>query len=467
MNLPELNRSFHARRVLTSWHPDDPDAWSAFGRRVAHRNLVISVVSLFVAFCVWTQFSAVIVFLPAIGFHFDTAQLFWLAALPSLSGATLRLFYSFAISAMGGRRGTMITTLSLLIPSLWLGLAIQDTTTPYSHFVGIAILCGLGGGNFASSMVNISFFYPKGKLGFALGINAGVGNLGVSGAQFLVPLVVHIAMFGAMGGQPQHLSDGQRLFVQNAGFIWVPLILICAALSRWGMNDVASARSSVAEQLAVLRNKHNWLACCLYIGTFGSFIGFSAAFPMLIKTQFPGANPLAYAFVGPLVGGLARSVGGALADRWGGARMTFYAFALMAVCLACVLRCLPGEARAGVFSGFLASFFLLFAFSGVGSGSTFRMIPVIFRTVWCRRAWSGEVTKEIASRQATIQSAAVIGFTSAVGAYGGFLIPHAFGVSLVQVGSISGAIYAFIGFYLMCLGLTWWWYFRRGAAMPC
>ena len=469
MSAQLADRSRSVGSVIQEWHPEDAAFWARTGNRIANRNLAISIPALLLAFAIWQMFSAVAVSLPQVGFQFDTNQLFWLAALPALSGATLRIFYSFVVPLFGGRRWTAIATASLLIPAIWLGIAVQDTTTPYWHFVAIAILCGFGGGNFASSMSNISFFYPKAKQGFALGMNAGLGNLGVSATQFVIPLVITVGLFGGIVGGPQLTTEGKQLFLQNAGFVWVPFLLVVAAAAWFGMHDLAAARSSFAEQAVIFRRKHNWLMCWLYIGTFGSFIGFSAGFPMLTKTQFPDVNPMAYAFLGPLVGALMRSLGGWLSDKLGGALLTFWVFALMIGGVFGVLHFLPDHAgQGGDFHGFLASFLLLFVLSGIGNASTFRMIPVIFRTLHERWTANGNAAdKAVAARQAGIESAAVIGFSSAIGAYGGFFIPKSFGSSIAWTGGPEMALYGFIVFYASCLAVTWWWYYRRGAETPC
>jgi len=456
------------RAEIREWDIENTAFWAATGRRVAMRNLWISIPALLLAFAVWMLFSVVAVKLPQAGFDFTTDQLFWLTALPALSGATLRIFYSFMVPIFGGRRWTAASTALLLAPALWLGIAVQDASTPYWHFVAIAILCGLGGGNFASSMSNISFFYPKAMQGYALGMNAGLGNLGVSTVQFLVPAVVTIGLFGALAGGPQPVPGGESLYLQNAGFVWVPLLLVCTLAAWFGMNDLASASSSFNEQAAIFRRKHNWLMCWLYVGTFGSFIGFSAAFPLLVKTQFPQVNPLHYAFLGPLVGALARPAGGWLADRVGGAALTFWVFLLMIVGTALKLHFLPGDGEAGSFPGFLAVTIALFVLTGIGNGSTFRMIPVIFRSVHERLSAGADAAGKItAQRQAGIESAAVVGFSSAIGAYGGFFIPKSYGSSIAITGGPEVAYYGFIAFYLSCLAITWWWYFRRGAEAPC
>lgn len=456
-------------RIIDDWRPEDADYWQRVGHRVATRNLVLSIPALLLAFAVWVLFSAVSISLPRIGFAFTTDQLFWLVALPSLSGATLRIFYSFVIPIFGGRRWTALSTATLLLPTIWLGIAVQNPATPFAVFVVIAILCGFGGANFSSSMSNISFFYPKQRQGMALGLNAGLGNVGVSVAQLVVPLVITVGLFGSMAGAPQPLADGSgTLFLQNAGFVWVPFIAIAAVAAWFGMNDLTSARSSFAEQSVIFRRKHNWLMCWLYIGTFGSYIGFSAGFPLLVKSQFPDINPMTYAFIGPLLGALMRSVGGSLADRLGGARLTFWVFALMIVAVFGVLRFLPSGGQGGNFHGFLLCFMALFVLSGIGNGTTFRMIPVIFRTLHERLSASADAQgRQAAMHQASIESAAVVGFSGAIGAYGGFFIPKSYGSSITLTGSPDVALYGFIVFYVTCLAVTWWWYYRRGAEAPC
>ncbi|MGI9388234.1 MAG: nitrate/nitrite transporter, partial [Methyloligellaceae bacterium] len=272
--------------VLKDWRPEDASFWESQGKRIANRNLWISIPALLIAFSVWLVWSAVTVRLNSIGFNFTVTQLFWLAALPGLSGATLRIFYSFMIPIFGGRAWTTISTASLAIPAVWMGFAVQDASTPYSTFLIIALLCGFGGGNFASSMANISFFYPKAQQGTALGLNAGLGNAGVSVMQFVVPLIITAGVFGAMGGEPQTVKVGDAttsIWLQNAGFIWVPFILVFTVAAWFGMNDIASAKASFSDQAVIFKRKHNWLMCWLYIATFGSFIGYSAGFPLLIK----------------------------------------------------------------------------------------------------------------------------------------------------------------------------------------
>ena len=287
--------------LLTDWCPEDPAFWSQSGKSIATRNLWISVPNLLLAFSVWMVWSMVVAKLKLVGFTFTTEQLFWLTALPALSGATLRIFYSFLVPIVGGRLWTTVSTLSLLVPAIGIGVAVQNPQTSYWVFVALALACGLGGGNFASSMSNISFFYPKAEKGNALAINAGFGNLGVSVMQFLVPVVVTLGAFApVVGAPPIAVEKGveSQIWLQNAGFVWVPFILAAAAMAWLGMSDIASARASFSEQSVVFKRKHNWVICWLYLGTFGSFIGFSAAFPLLMKTLFPGVQAMQLVFLG-------------------------------------------------------------------------------------------------------------------------------------------------------------------------
>lgn len=454
---------------IQNWTPEDATFWKNTGATVARRNLLVSVPALFLAFGAWMVWSVVALKLSSVGFHFSTEQLFWLTALPALSGATLRIFYSFLVPIFGGRRWTAISTASLLIPAFWMTVAVRDPSTPYWHFVLIALLCGLGGANFASSMSNISFFYPKSKAGSALGLNAGLGNLGVSGMQFTIPLALGAGWFGSLAGGPQTLDDGKQVWLQNAGWVGIFPVAAVALLAWLLMDDLSTAKASFKEQVVIFRRKNTWIMSWIYLATFGSFIGYAAAFPMLIKTQFPGIDPLKLAFLGPLVGALARPVGGWLGDRLGGARVTLWNFFVMALGVLVVLRNLPEQGQAGNFAGFFAGFLVLFLTAGIGNGSTFRMIPLMFRGFHEKTlpAQSSETQKAASIRQAGKESAAVIGFTSAIGAYGGFLIPMGFAKALKATGSADPAFLVFLAFYATCIAATWWWYARRNAESPC
>ncbi|WP_390623853.1 NarK family nitrate/nitrite MFS transporter [Pseudomonas tumuqii] len=447
--------------VLRDWRPEEASFWETDGKRIATRNLWISIPNLLLGFAIWMVWSVVVAKLPLVGFDYTPNQLFWLAALPGLSGATLRIFYSFMVPIFGGRRWTALSTGSLLLPALWIGFAVQDPQTPYLVMLILALLCGLGGGNFSSSMANISFFFPKSAKGSAMGLNAGLGNLGVSAMQFLVPLVITAGVFGALGGAPRQTATGQLLWLQNAGFIWVPLIIIAALAAWFGMNDIASARSSIKDQLIIFTRKHTWLMSVLYTGTFGSFIGFAAAFPLLAGNLFPEVDVLRFAFLGPLVGALSRAFSGSLADRFGGARVSLWVFVAMALCVFGVLFFIDTRS----FWGFFAMFLLLFFFSGVGNASTTQMIPAIFRQQ--TPLLNPGLSPAEQRLQSDKESAAAVGFISAVAAYGAFFIPKAYGSSIALSGSAAPALYGFTLFYGICIALTWFYYTRRNAEVPC
>jgi NNP family nitrate/nitrite transporter-like MFS transporter len=414
---------------------------------------------LLLAFSVWMVWSVVVAKLPLIGFDYTTDQLFWLAALPGLSGATLRIFYSFMVPIFGGRLWTTLSTASLLIPAFGIGYAVQNPETPYFIFLVLALLCGFGGGNFASSMANIGFFFPKARKGNALALNGGLGNLGVSVMQFAVPVVITSSVFGVLGGEPQLAKSGAQLWLQNAGFIWVPFIIASSLLAWFGVNDIASAKASFAEQAVIFQRKHNWLMCWLYTGTFGSFIGFSASLPLLAKKEFPEVEVLKYVWIAPLVGAISRAATGWVADRWGGARVTFWVFVAMIGGVLGVVHFLEAKD----FQGFLAMFVFMFFVTGVGNASTFQMIPNIMRREVPRLM--PQLSAAEATRQAEKEAGAIVGFTSAIAAYGAFYIPKTFGSSITLAGSALPAFYGFLGYYVTCAALTWWAYTRRGGLL--
>jgi NNP family nitrate/nitrite transporter-like MFS transporter len=452
--------------VLTDWRPEDKKFWDTTGRAIARRNLWVSIPALLLSFAVWQVWSVVVAKLPSVGFRFTTDQLFWLAALPGISGAILRIFYSFMVPIFGGRLWTTVATWSLMIPAVGIGYAVQNPSTPYFVFLALALLCGLGGGNFASSMANISFFFPRSEKGNALALNAGFGNLGVSVVQFLVPIVITAGVFGWFGGDPAMVKGpaGQTpLWLQNAGFVWVPFIAASAFAAWFGMNDIASARASFSEQAVIFQRKHNWLMCWLYTGTFGSFIGYSAGFPLLAKTQFPAVDALPFVFVGPLVGALSRSATGWISDRWGGGRVTFWVFLMMMFGVAGVLYFLGIKDQPNAFWGFFAMFLLLFFATGVGNASTFQMIPNIMRKEIPRLM--PKLEKDAQLRQAEKESAAITGFTSAIAAFGAFFIPKSYGSSIALTGGVEFALWGFFVFYITCVLITWAFYTRRGGLL--
>ncbi|MFG6488335.1 MFS transporter [Roseateles sp. BYS78W] len=426
------------------WNPEDPDFWSGRGRGVALRNLGFAIPALALSFAVWMLWSVLVVHLQAAGFRYSTNQLFWLSALPALCGATLRIFYGFAVPWVGGRRWTALSTASLLLPTGGIALAVQDPTTPYEWMVALALLCGLGGANFASGMAHISACFPAREQGVALGLAAGFGHLGVGLAQWLVPAVIGADVFGLPG-------------LANAGLVWLPLIVLSSLAAWFGMDDLPASGVGMAEQAQLFTRRHSWLMSWLYLGSFGSFIGFAAAYPLLLRSQFPelaGAQQLAW--LGPLMGALARPLGGWAADVCGGARISMVCFGALAVGILGVLFGLAGEGGASLF---VASFALMFVAAGIANGSTFRMVPLGF----LREARWGRGSL----REAQAQGAAALGLCSAVGAYGGFFIPKSFGSAIALAGGPQAALYCFLAFYLSCMAICWWCYGRQHAPLSC
>jgi MFS transporter, NNP family, nitrate/nitrite transporter len=456
--------------IIHPWNPEDSGFWRGVGRSVARRNLWLAVPALTLAFVVWMLWSVLVVQLPAAGFHYSNNQLFWLTALPALCGATLRIFYALAVPLVGGRRFTTWATLSLLLPLLGIGWAVQDPSTPYEYMVVLALLCGLGGGNFASTMAHLNFLFPVARKGYALGLVAGLGHLGVAGVQVVVPWVIAVGVLGPWAGAPQLSAQGP-LWLQNAAFVWVPLIVASAAAAWFGMDDLPdvarSAKAGFAAQAAIVTHKHNWLMCWLYLGSFGSFIGLAAGLPMLIQSQFQREELVQLAWFGPLIGALLRPLGGCWADRHGGARITFWSFVLMALGAGLVLGCLPSAQQAGSFGGFLAGFGVLFAAAGVANGSTFRMVTTLFLSERQRAAEPLPSAQTQATLDGNVAAAAVLGFASAIGAYGGFFIPKSYGTAIALTGSPAAALQLFLLFYASCIALTWWYYSRRNAPHPC
>lgn len=418
-------------RWIDGWDAEDPEQWEAEGGAIARRNLGWSVFAEFLGFVVWQLWSTVVVMLPGAGFDLTSTQQFWLISVASLVGATMRFPYTFMVARFGGRNWTMISAALLLIPAGLIGVVVQFPETPYPVLLAVAALGGFGGGNFASSMANITYFFPQREKGWALGLNAAGGNIGAAVAQLLVPIVVTL---GAVG----------TLRLELAGFVWIPLILVAI----WGawryMDNLSDVRSDLAGALAAAREPHLWIMALLYVGTFGSFIGFACVFPKLIADQFPafstfqiGSASLSLAFLGALVGSLARPYGGRLADRFGGARMTVASFGLMIAATVALVVTLP----LGSFWTFLACFLALFCATGVGNGATYRMIPSIFAA---RGAATAGREHAVGAQR---RGAAALGIISALGAYGGFLVPQVLSASQAATGGYTAAFLGFVGAY--------------------
>ena len=527
---------------IADWRPEDAAFWASTGKKIAYRNLWISIPNLLVAFAVWLMWGIITVQMLNLGFPFKPAELFTLTAIAGLMGATLRIPASFFIRLSGGRNTVFLTGLLLIVPAILTGIALQDKSTPLWVFQLCAFLSGIGGGNFSASMSNISTFFPKQQQGLALGLNAGLGNFGVTTMQVVIPLVMTVALFGAWGGESMTLTKdsgwifgkilaGTPTWIQNAGFIWAAVLIPLVVAAWFGMNNLLTItpnyggtlaafgkilflyalafmvgalglylylpaptglgvlnmwvalpliivltlvvmklaafgemKANLSKQDEIFGNKHTWAMTILYIVTFGSFIGFSMALPLSITVIFgfqhvPDAagvmthtlkNPnapsaLTYAWIGPFVGALIRPFGGWLSDKVGGSIVTQVISAVMVVASAAVgyvmLLAYQSATPEQYFAIFMALFVLLFAASGIGNGSTFRTIGVIFDRV---------------------QAGPVLGWTAAVGAYGSFIAPMVIGQQ-VKAGTPQYAMYGFAIFYALCLVLNWWFYLRKNA----
>ncbi|GAB1388749.1 MAG: hypothetical protein AMXMBFR78_02010 [Rubrivivax sp.] len=527
---------------IAEWHPEDEAFWEQTGKRIAYRNLWISVPALLCGFAVWGMWGIITVQMLNLGFPFTQAELFTLTAIAGIAGATMRIPSSFFIRLAGGRNTIFLTTSMLLAPALGTGIVLQHPEWPLWAFQLMALWCGVGGGNFASSMSNISTFFPKRQQGTALGLNAGLGNFGVTTMQIVVPLVMTVPLLGALGGAPETLLKesgwifgkipaGTPTWIQNAGFAWVFSLVPLSLLCWFGMNNLKAIspstgspiaafakvtwlytlafipalfglwlylppptgiglismwvaipldiilaltimrlaafgpmKEAVVKQYAIFRDKHTWSLTALYIVTFGSFIGFSMALPLAMKVIFdvvhipdasgvmthtkhnPNALPiLAFAWIGPFVGAAVRPIGGWISDKWGGSIVTQIISVVMvaaSVAVGYVMKLAYSSATPEVhFPMFLGLFLVLFAASGIGNGSTFRTIGVIF------------------DRE---RAGPVLGWTSAVAAYGAFVAPIVIG-NQIKAGTPELAMYGYAVFYAACLLLNWWFYLRRNA----
>ena len=526
---------------IVDWRPEDESFWASTGRKIANRNLWISIPSLLCGFAVWLMWGIITVQMLNLGFPFTQAQLFTLTSIAGLSGATLRIPASFFIRIAGGRNTIFLTTALLMIPAVGTGFALQDKATPLWVFQLLALLSGIGGGNFACSMSNINTFFPKKQQGYALGMNAGLGNFGVTTMQILIPLVMTTAIFGAIGGDPMTLvkpsgtligkiAAGTPTYIQNAGFVWLLLLVPLAFAGFFWMNNIlplspgigstaaafgkilllygvalltaalglyfylspptglgllnmwvampliivgtllvmklvafGDMKPNLERQFAIFKDKHTWSMTILYIATFGTFIGFSNALPLAITVIFGfshapdaagvlqhTANPnapsaLTYAWIGPFVGALIRPVGGWVSDKVGGSIVTQLISVVMVVASVAVgyvmFLAYQSPTPEQYFFVFLILFVVIFAASGIGNGSTFRTIGVIY------------------NRE---QAGPVLGWTSAVAAYGSFIAPLVIGAQ-IKAGTPEYAMYGFAVFYALCIGINWWFYLRRDA----
>lgn len=472
-------------RWIDDWRPEDQDFWETTGAPIARRNLLWSIFAEHLGFSVWLIWSVSSAFLVAQGFAFSAQQLFLLVAIPNLVGALIRVPYTLAVGRFGGRNWTMVSAALLLVPTLGFAYAVTRPGTPYWLFCVIAATAGLGGGNFASSMANINFFYPARLKGAALGLNAAGGNLGVALIQLLLPVLVGGAgIFGLVQ------AGAGGIHLERAAWVYAGLAVVAVLAACFRMDNLSTARTDTRQQLGVLRHRHTWTMAFLYIGTFGSFIGYSAALPLLIKLNFwhqaapgepgTGIEFAYYAFLGALVGSVTRPLGGHLADRYGGARVTVAAFiglvlgTLGILATLAMLTPIPAtgaaaqaaavDANAEVFPLFLGVFLLVFACTGIGNGSTYKMIPALHRTDAVLATAADSPERELALLDGTRKSSAAVGIIGAVGALGGFLIPITFNSPWVSepLAATRSAFAVFTAFYVVCLAVTWAVYCRRG-----
>jgi NNP family nitrate/nitrite transporter-like MFS transporter len=429
---------------MEEWDPEDGVSWEQGGRSIALHTLAITTANLVMGFAVWFVVSALVVRLDKVGFDLSTTQLFWLAAMPGLAGGTFRILHTFLVPVLGTRIVVSFGTASLLLPLIGWFVAVQNTGTPYWVLLGLAFLAGLGGGNFSSFMPSTSLFFPKRRQGTALGIQAGIGNFGVSLVQFLTPWVIGFALVGSA----QTNDKGEDVWLQNALLIWIPFVAFFAVLAWLRLRSVP-VRANVREQFDIFRDKHTWMMTSLYVMTFGSFAGFAATFPLMIKEVYGGfedaPDPLTYAFLGPLVGSAARVLAGPLADRFGGGRLTQISGIGLLLSVIGVSFFVQPEST-DEFKWFVLTMLAVFLFTGIGNASTFKQIPMIFPPR---------------------QAGGVIGWTAAIAAYG----PFVFAVLIAAVISSTGSpMPFFIGaavFYALNLAVNWWYYLRAGAERPC
>ncbi len=435
---------------LSKWEPENPEFWRETGSRVAWRTLLITTIGFTFSFATWFMMSAIVVRIPQIGFKFDTMQLFWLAAMPGLAGGTLRIINMFLIPIYGTRHVITVSTVLKLIPCIGIGLAVMNPNTPFWVFMVLAFTAGFGGGDFSSYMPSTRFFFPRNLQGTALGVQAGIGKFGVSLAQFVTPWIIGFAAFGAS----QTLTVGETtrsVWLQNAALIYAPFLVIGGAIAWVNLRSVP-IKASFKEQLDIFKVKHTWFCTITYVMTFGSFSGLAAAFPLLIKNlygSFDGApDPLTYAFLGPLVGSLARTLFGPVSDKFGGAILTHITgIVLIFTSLTMILMGLFTPESLDQFPMFIALMLVLFFFSGIGNAGTFRQYPIIFA-------------------DNARQGAGVIGWTAAVAAYGPFIFSTLIGSSITKTGSPLPFFYGAVVFFVIATAINWWYYTRKGCEKP-
>ena len=439
------------------WKPEDEQFWESTGSRIAWRTLSITTLTLTLSFATWFMMSAIVVKMPGIGFKFTTNQLFWLAAMPGLAGGTLRIIHTFLLPNYGTRHIISVATLIKILPCIGIGLAVMNPATPFWMFIVLASLAGFGGGDFSSYMPSTSVFFPRRLQGTALGIQAGIGNFGVSLAQFMTPFVITTAIVGGhqvfnrIDPKTKAVVGTSNLYLQNAAFWYVPLLLVLTFVA-WRYLRSVPVTASFREQLDIFKDKHTWYCTLTYMMTFGGFSGLSAAFPLMIKAiygNFPDApDPLRYAFYGPLIGSASRIVFGFVADRVGGAILTTIcgvALITGAILLAALGLLTPSSMAE--FPMFVAVMLGMFFFTGMGNAATFRQYPVIF----------GHDRR---------QAAGVIGWTAAIAAYGPFIFSTLIGAVIARTGSANPFFYGFAAFCVLATLINFWFYTRPGCERP-
>ena len=439
---------------LKQWEPENPQFWKEAGSKLAWRTLTITTITLVISFATWFLMSALVVRLPNIGFKYDSMQLFWLAAMPGLAGGTLRMVHTFLIPLFGTRKVITIATFLKLFPAIGIGLAVLNPQTPFWLFLVLAFSAGLGGGDFSSYMPSTSLFFPKRLQGTALGIQAGIGNFGVSLVQFVTPWIIGFAAFGALVGGPQVFTKGavtKNIWLQNASFVYVPLLIIMGILA-WVFLRSVPVRASFKEQLDIFKNKHTWFCTITYVMTFGSFSGFAAAFPLMIKSLYGGfadaPDPLKFAFLGPLVGSTMRVLMGPVSDKLGGAVLTSLSGVVMlASALIMVFSGVLTPTSVDQFPLFVILMLIIFLASGMGNASTFRQYPICFA-------------------HSPRQGAGVLGWTGAIAAYGPFVWSSLIGLAITKTGSPIPFYWGLAVYYLIATSINWYYYQRKGCEIP-
>ena len=439
---------------LKKWDPEDAQFWEETGKKIAWRTLTVTTIALVLSFTTWFLMSALVVRLPNVGFNYTEMQLFWLAAMPGLAGGTLRILNTFLIPVFGTRHVITISTVLKLFPIIGIGLAVLNPQTPFWLFMILALSAGLGGGDFSSYMPSTSMFFPKRLQGTALGIQAGIGNFGVSVVQFVTPWIIGFAIFGTIAGGSQIFTKGdvtQNIWLQNGSFIYAPFLVVVGFLA-WKYLKSVPIRASVREQFDIFKNKHTWFCTITYMMTFGSFAGYSAAFPLMISTVygvFPDApDPLKFAFLWPMVGSLMRVAMGPVSDKFGGAIITTISGVVMILSIVLMFALgLFTPTSLDQFPMFVILMLVIFLASGAGNASTFRQFPIIFS-------------------HSARQGAGVIGWTSAIAAYGPFIWAVLIGLSITKTGNPAPFFYGIAAYYLIAISINWYYYQRKGAEKP-